>query len=560
VSSLLQDNDKIRSNLTLKVAHDFQRQLLEITSLVRVINNYFYKKTRKSSTNSKIKKSNYNYGYTKDSYKFPESILLFENWVILGTESLYPRLALHYIFPGLLKGETRRNLLQFTFSTSRGFGFPIYFGPEFYGYILKYGKVLEPLFKWSHTVCHRANQAIFLVANRFKVKRHHLGEYESAIISEYKNGIYKGISTLLHGYFTSAPKTLGIYSSLDKALENLAFSYSIGDHAIKVETKIPDKTRVIPFIPHHKIKENYKVDFYSYLLQLFLFQKLLIRKIIDFKQRKKDLLKSFGWIGKIKLRINQSRYFSLQSLKNSKKAMKVEFYIKSIQLMEELLNLIWITPLHSHTYHSLTPFELNSLDIKHLIPSEEKLYEDVDSIFLLYIKYKELKNDFTFDITEVIQQISFLRDLMGKMWLNFKEHHINFAINELKKLSVLSYRSRDFKERAINFIDTLIPIFSIYEIFNRPLSETIYPELTPQRRRIGVYIARFFASRYNILGVNLMRHYNNLAFNNWAYLIKKKKLSFLQYFEFVLRLPIWKSIPIEIKKRIIHNLNIVNVK
>jgi len=558
VNSLLQYNNDDLLNLKLKVAHDFQKQLLEITSLVRVINNYYFKKSRLDSKNSKFSSSDYNFIYNKDSYKFPDSTLLFENWMLLGMESLYPRLALHYVFPGLLKGERRRNLFQFTFSTSRGFGFPIYFGPEFYDYILKYGKVLEPLFKWSHTVCHRANQAIFLVANRLKIKRHHLGEYESAIISEYKNGIYKGVSTLLHGYFTTDPKTLGIYSSLDKALDNLAFSYSIGDHAIKVETKIPDNTRLVPLIPHHEVNKKYKLDFYSYVLELLLFQKLLIKKIIDLKQRKKDLLSTLGWIEKIKLRINQSRYFSIQGIKNSEKFMKIEFCIKSIRLMEELMNLIWITPLHSHTYHSLTPFEFEILGFKQSFLLEDKFYENSDSIFLLYIKHKENKNNFNFKESEVVQKIISLRDLMGKMWLNFKDNHISFALDELEKLSTLSYKNQDFKKKAVSYIDKLIPIFSIYEIFNRPLSETIYPELTPQKKRLWMYIARFFASRYNLLGVSLMRHYNNLAFYNWSYLIKKKKLSFLQYFEFVVKLPIWKYIPIETKRRIIHNLNIYN--
>lgn len=554
---MLNKNHKL-SNLKIKVSHDFQRQLLEITSLLRVINNFYYKKARISSTISKTDSSSYDFRYLKDSYEFPESNLLFENWVLMGLESLYPLMALHYVFPGFLKGEKQRNLFQFTFSTSRGFGFPIYFGPEFYNYILKYGKVLEPLFKWSHTVCHRANQAIFLVANRFKIKRHHLGEYESAIISEYKNGIFKGISTLLHGYFTSDPKTLGIYSSLDKALENLAFSYSIGDHAIKVETKIPEKKRIIPIITHSEIKEKYKVDFYSYILQLFLFQKRLIRKILDFKQEKKVLLNNVSWTGKIKLRINQSRYFSLKSLKDSEKYTKIEFYLKSIQLMEDLLNLIWITPLHSHTYHNLTLFEYNSLDLKYFYNLEDLLNKNHDSVFFLYIRYKEHKDGFVFEVSEILQQIESLRELMGKMWQNFKDEHINFAKFELKKLCTLHYRDKVFKDKTTESVERLIPIFSIYEIFKRSLSETIYPEVTPQRKRFGAYIARFFASRYNLLGVNLMRHFNNLAFNNWAYLIKKKHLSLLQFFEFIIKLPIWKSIPKEIKKRIIYNLNIDN--
>ncbi|TFF88460.1 MAG: hypothetical protein EU550_01260 [Promethearchaeota archaeon] len=548
-------NDKI-PYLKLKVDHSFQKQILEIMALVRVINNYYFKQKRINSAKSTLDARNYSYLDHKDSYKFPDSTPLFENWMFIGMDSLYPRLAMHYVFPGLLKGEKRRNLFQFTFSTSRGFGFPIYFGPEFYGYTLKYGKILEPLFKWSHTVCHRANQAIFLVAKRFKIKRHHPGEYESAIISEYKNGIYKGIDTLLHGYFTSDPKTLGIYSSLDKALENFAFSYSIGDHAIKVETKIPDKTRTIPFIYYPTLKKKFGVNFYPYVIRLFLFQELLVRKILHFKGRKKNLLNSISWIKKIKLRINQSKYFSLQSVTTSEKLMKVEFLIKSIRLMEELINLIYISPLHTHTYHSITPFEFYSLDFKRIFPLEKASSNDSDSIFFSYIKYEELRSDFTFNESEIIQKIEELSVFMGKMWSNFKEKHINFARKQIKELSALSCKNQNFKNKCIKILDETLPIFSLYEIFNRSLSETIYPETSPQRKKLWIYIARFFSSRYNLLGVNLMRHYNNLAFNNWAYLIKKKNLSLIQYFEFIIKLPIWKHIPLEIKRRIIRNLKI----
>lgn len=554
MNSLLQNTNDNFSNLKLKVSNDFLRQLLEVPSLIRVINNYYFKKNVGNYTKSKIDSLKYNFLEKKDVYQFPDSTLLFEFWMNLGMESLYPRLALHYTFPGFLKGEKQRNLFQFTFSTSRGFGFPIYFGPEFYGYLLKYGKVLEPLFKWSHTVCHRANQAIFLVDNRFKIKRHHPGEYESAIISEHKNGIFKGVSTLLHGYFTGDPKTLGIYSSLEKALENLAFSYSVGDHAIKVETKIPDKIKYIPLISHHAIKKKYKIDFYSYIIQLFYFQRLLIKKIIELKKRKKALLGEIRWIEKMKLRINQSRYFSLQSLTKSKKSMEIEFCIKSIRLMEKLMNLIWITPLHSHTYHSLTPFEINSPEFN--LPTENEHSEKFDSIFLLYIKSEEKNFDFLFNESEVIGQIESLRNSMGTMWSNFKNNHISFASEELKRLSAIYDKNSTFKKETIITLDKLIPIFSIYEIFSRSLSETIYPEATPQKKMFGAYIARFFASRYNLFGVSLMRHFNKLAFNNWAYLIKKNKLSFKQYFKLILKLPIWKYIPEEIKERIIQNLSV----
>ena len=163
---------------------------------------------------------------------------------------------------------------------------------------------------------------------------------------------------------------------------------------------------------------------------------------------------------------------------------------------------------------------------------------------------------FLFNESEVKRQIESLRNSMGNMWSNFKNNHINFASEELKRLSAIYDKNSTFKKETIITLDKLIPIFSIYEIFSRSLSETIYPEATPQRKRFGAYIARFFASRYNLFGISLMRHFNKLAFNNWAYLIKRKKLSFKQYFKLILKLPIWKYIPEEIKERIIQNLSV----
>ena len=547
------------SNFKLKVNHDYERQILEITSLIRVVNNYYFKKRYLNSKYNNSESSKFDFLEQKDSFRFPDSILLFESWISLGLDALYPRLALHYVFPAFLKGEKKRNLFQFTFSTSRGFGFPIYFGPEFYGYILKYGKVLEPLFKWCHTVCHRANQAIYLVENRFGIQRHHLGEFESAIISQYKNGIFKGIDTLLHGYFTSDPKTIGIYSSLKKALENLAFSYSVGDHAIKVETKIPCKIKYIPLINYNSIKVKYNIDFYPYVIQLFMFQNLLIKKILEYKEQRKNLINSLNWFEKIKLKIDESKNFSLQSLRSSNKFIKIENCGKYIKLMEGLMKLIWITPLFCHTSHILTEYEINILNLKKINHANRTSKEEIDSVFLFYIDYEEQRNNFYFEECAVIDKVNYLRDIIGKMWLNFKSNHFNYAMLKLKELSSFSWRDKDFKNKTNNYIDNLIPIFSIYEIFNRPLSETVYPEATPQRKRVGKYIARFLASKYNLFGVNLMRHFNNLAFNNWSYFIKKKKINLIDFFEFILKLPIWKYIPLDVKRRIIRILKNNNI-
>ena len=242
------------NHLLVRVAHDLQRQILEMTSFLRVLNNYYKKKLeiqnqikpvlpRKFKEELKLNNKNGDWLYNipialnvlsndflnqDDSFKFPNSIILFEAWMHLGIQALYPRIALQFQFPGLLKEERKRNIFLFLYSTSRGFGFPIYFGPEFYSYKPFSARILDPLLKWSHTVCHRANQAIVFGDRRLKSKRHHPGEIESVIISEFVNNKFKGIDTLLHGYFKNEAKILGKFASLDDVLQKSIFFYSIG--------------------------------------------------------------------------------------------------------------------------------------------------------------------------------------------------------------------------------------------------------------------------------------------------------------------------------------------
>jgi len=177
---LLHSEEKPKIENTVKVAHDLQRQLLEIPSFLRVMNNYYQKKIYlqrqiKSLFIKRFKEGcledNKGWLYTiptalntlrddflskKDSFKFPDNIILFEAWMHLGINALYPRVVLHFKFPGFLKGEKVRNVFQFIYSTSRGFGFPIYFGPEFYDYKLKFHAgsfdfhyfAIAPYLKW----------------------------------------------------------------------------------------------------------------------------------------------------------------------------------------------------------------------------------------------------------------------------------------------------------------------------------------------------------------------------------------------------------------------------
>ena len=100
-----------------------------------------------------------------------------------------------------------------------------------------------------------------------------------------------------------------------------------------------------------------------------------------------------------------------------------------------------------------------------------------------------------------------------------------------------------------SYLDKLIPIISIYEIFHRPLSESAYPESIPQTKRLGAYLAQVLTSKYNPIGINIMKLFNRLAFQNWSYLIVKRKLNRERFFNLLLKLPIWKNIPNDIKKK-----------
>jgi len=563
----------------VKVAHDFQKQVLEIPSFIRVINNYYY---NKSAVQAKLKplalkrfkerlktiENDKEWLHTlptalnvlsedllhkRDSFRFPDSIILFEAWMNLGFGALYPRLALHYKFPGLLKGEKTRHVFQFTFSTSRGFGFPIYFGPEFYGYLLTIGKILEPLFKWSHTICHRANQAIYLFGKRYRIKRHHPGEFESVIISEYENHVFKGTDTLLHGYFTQDPKKLGVYSSLNEALENVMFSYSIGDHAMNIEKKIGKKIINVPLIPHDYIVRNYNINFYKYLKKLISIKNLLIRKILVYKKQRKEFINSLKTIDRIKFRIDQSKTFSLPKLKLSQRYSKIQEFSLHIKLMEQLMEMLWTSPLYTHTIH----YSLNEEhDLQKTTENSSITNFDnksINSIFLLHVTYFEANNGFNFKDLDVLGELEKIKDTMGTMWLFFKEKHFNFALKKLNTLSTISLDNLDYNKIVNDYINNLVPIFSIYEIFHRSLSESVYPESIPQTKRLGAYIASFLTSRFNPFGVNLMNLFNKLAFYNWSYFIMKRKLNRTRFFNTILKLPIWKNIPPNVVKKILNS-------
>jgi hypothetical protein len=534
---------------TVRVAHDLQRQLLEMTSFLRVMNSYYKKKIYLQNQIKPLLLKRFNEKLTKnilskeDSFKFPDSIMLFEAWMHLGFQALYPRVVLQFKFPGFLRGENVRNVFQFIFSTSRGFGFPIYFGPEFYHYKFKLAKMFDPLLKWSYTVSHRANQAIVVGNKRLKSKRHHLGEFESVIISEYTNKEYKGIDTLLHGYFKNEAKVLGKFSSISEVLQNTTFYYSVGDHAMKVKNDGINKILELPLITHDYIVKEYDIDFYSYIKTLLETNKLLNQKIRFYRDKRSDLINKLNRADKLKFRLEQSKHsakeFARMSQKLSKKYPVIDKYGHYKTLLEKIRNLLFTKPLYMHTIH----------DAKEGLKYSQQ--EPNDSILLSFIKKYEEEHAFNFEEEDIIHRLEQLRDYLAKMWLLFKERQFKYTLKKFNELLSFSLNDDDYENRINRLLDELLPIIAIYEIFNKSLSESVYPESVPQAKRLGSFIARFLTSKYNPIGTNLMRLFNKLAFHNWSYFILKTKMNRKEFFNYLLKLPIWKHIPVNIKMKML---------
>ncbi|MEJ2279766.1 MAG: hypothetical protein P8Y70_18785 [Candidatus Lokiarchaeota archaeon] len=414
------------------VSHDLKRKILEISSLIRVINNYYFKKLK---TQEKIKplllkkfkdgldsiKERQDWLFSvpnvlstlsddllskNDSFRFPDSILLFESWMNLGLDALYPQFVLHFKFPGYLKKEKTRHIFQFIFSTSRGFGFPIYFAPEFYGYNTRYLKYLEPIFEWCYGVCHMANQATFLVDNRLNLKRHHPGEFESVILSEFENHMYKSIDTLFHGYFTNEPKKLGNYKNFNDALKNLLFVYSIGDHAISLNKNPNNYKKAINFLSNKEIKETYDVNFYSYVEKLLQVEHLLIQKIAYYKKERKKLIREMSLSKRIMFYFSQSKRLTKSNKNLSKQFSEIDKYSHYERILEKIIQLFWTTPLYSHTIHD--PNIINVEEFQKLTGLELTVEtfnkESADSIIMNYIHQYTRTFGFKFEDKEVIDQ------------------------------------------------------------------------------------------------------------------------------------------------------------
>ena len=569
-------NNIFESTCKIKVSHDLNRQILEILSLIRVINNFYYKKKKiqeqiKPTILNKFREELKTIKYKKDwlfsipsllntisndfinkndSFRFPDSIVLFSAWMNLGIEALYPQVVFHLKFPGFQKGEKTRHIFQFIFSTSRGVGFPIFFHPYFYGYKRRFIKYMNPFFKWIYKIPHCANKLLFRLERKFNTKRHHPGEFESVIISEYENKVYKGIDTLLHGYFTNEPKILGTFSSLKDVLDKVTFSYRIGDHAMKIKNESHKYTLDVPMIDNEFIKDEYDIDFYKYIENILYLDKELFRKVLIYKIKRKNLIKKMTLIERIKFLLYQSQKIPIPIKKSPNKYPEIEEFHKYKHLIEKLRNLLWNAPLFSHTIHDSSKIKkiLNfSKRSAKKIKVEDEI-ESTESIFLTFIKMYEKKEDFEFKDNDIIKAFKGLRNKMAKMWLLFKEKYFKFAINKLNQIANISPGTENYKDIIRNNIKKLVPIIAVYEIFSRPLSESVYPEAIPHTRQLRAYLAKFLTSKYNLVGLNLIRFFNKLAFNNWAYFITKKGLNKQEIFDFIVNLSIWKNIPNNIKE------------
>lgn len=561
----------------VRVSHSYKQQILEILALIRVLNNYYYKKKKiqeeikpnilqKFAKEIQALKKNEDWFFTlpslleainqdfmsqKDSFRFPDSILLFEAWMNLGFESLYPKMVFQFEFPGFLKGEQTRHIFQFIFSTSRGISFPISFTPQFYGYTPRFLKFLEPLFKWVHKIPHCLNKLFFQIENKLNIKRHHPGEFESVLISRFEGNIYRGIDTLFHGYFTDDPKKLGIYESFNKALESLAFSYRIGDHAMKIIASPSRNLQKlsVPLIDCYSIKEKYDVNFYSYIKRLMKVNTHLSQKKIYYRHKRKEMISNLPPLEKLSFWINILKYNLLPNQDIPERFQKIENIHKHKHLIEKLRTLLWITPLYSHTIHDPSRLK-ESFKFSKKAKEFDNLEYDVsskESIFLSFIHSYETDHNFSFQDKEVLKAVKGLRDKMAKMWLYFKERFFKYALNQLREMGEYSLKDENYGEKIKENLDNLIPIMAIYEIFNRPLSESVYPESVPQTQRLGAHLAKFLTSKYNPLGLTLIKFFNLLAYRNWSYLITRKRLNLKEFYNFIVDLPVWDDIPKNIR-------------
>ena len=117
--------------------------------------------------------------------------------------------------------------------------------------------------------------------------------------------------------------------------------------------------------------------------------------------------------------------------------------------------------------------------------------QDVNSVLLSFIKKYEEKHKFNFEEVEVMDKIEQLQEIIAKMWLPFKERLLKFALNKLNEFIMIHIDDKNYEKNITELLNKLLPIIAIYEIFNRPLFESVYPESIPQTKRPWTYLLVF---------------------------------------------------------------------
>lgn len=545
-------------NPVVHVVHDAQRKVLETISLFRVMSDYFRKKAQaQENLQPQLVKLRRQLDYmerngdwlfslpsglnelteafsqtNRDAFRFPNSIILFEAWMKAGMDALFPRLVVNFDFPGIRRQEKTRHVFEFIFATSRGFGLPITFAPPFYGYEpakTPWQRTLTLPFQWVHTINRKANKLIAMVDRKYNVARHHPGEFESLTISRYgatakRPSGYYGVDTVLHG-FRDKDRYLGDFASIEEVLDAVTFSYSIGDHAIRICEQPPDRTLPVKLLTQAEIQRAYDIDFQPYLKHVIHLDNLIRKRIQENVAENERKLEQMPRLHRWRVKLRQ-KFSPVKKLRPIHLSRGYTEEAARIQFLNELREDLWNTPLYSHAILE------EDQDDRFQLSREKK-----DSVLLM--KAYNFQETWGVSYDAIIADLQKIRDEMARIYFYFKARHLEYASRRVSELSRLSRNHPAYMERLFETIDEVVPIFTIYEILQRPLSDSAYPEMAVGRQRLWSSLALFFGNKYNPLGVSLMKLHNRLAFKRWAWFVHKHQLSLRQFYEFVAKIPIW---------------------
>ncbi|GAB4305282.1 MAG: hypothetical protein Kow0069_00820 [Promethearchaeota archaeon] len=533
------------------VVHDAERKVMETISLQRVRNYYYLKKRKleralapklrqlKSTLDALERDGDWLLAVTsglrgadelltrkqKDSFRFPNSLILFEAWMDAGMGALFPRVAFNFDFPGIRKGEVRRHAFWFVFATSRGFGFPITFPPSFFQYELPGGCLTRALnypFDWFNAVNRWNNKFIAYLDRKFNVGRHHPGEFESVIVSKYENGAgrsgYYGIDTVLHGFREKDPVFLGEASSLFDLLEEVTFTYSLGDHAVRVLRGNVEPSRPVRLVSHQELRRDYDVDLEKYLRHVIHLDSVIRKRMEEETARKREKRGALPLPQRVKVWLRPK-------VKRIKPKHLAAGYLEEdarLQFLYDLRTELWNSPLFAHAIAG---------------EFEGGVGQKKDSILL--VKAYEFEETWGIKYDAIVRDLKKIRDEMARIYFYFKARHLEWAQRALLEVSGRISREKPHPKQVLAAVDELVPVFTVYELLQRPLSDSAYPEMMPPRKKFWSFVARFLNYRFNPFGVPMITLHNKLAFRRWAWLIRERGMNFREFFQFVSKLPIW---------------------